>query len=200
MKILMLFAAGLAVLAALFALAATASAVCSSCMQEGDWSESAQNFIEGKPINEEPIEFGPKAVRKTESQFEKDNEASAAAAPEMVLKSINATPATAVEASPVKITAVFGLSNQTEEGSATELQLTATATIKDSTGKEVEKLSLIKSGMNEYSKDWTAGAPGVYSVDIAAASLQGTASFANSLQIVVTAAAAANATESAAGA
>ena len=64
----------------------------------------------------------------------------------------------------------------------------------------MEKLSLIKSGMNEYSKDWTAGAPGVYSVDIAAASLQGTASFANSLQIVVTAAAAANATESAAGA
>jgi len=197
MKISTLFAAGLAVLAVLSALAVTASAECASCMKEGNWSTSAQNFIEGKPISDEPAAFGPKVVRQTESQFEKNNQASAAAAPEIVLKGINATPAAAIEASPVKITALFGLNSQTEEESAAELQLTATATIKDSTGKEVEKLSLIKSGVNEYSKDWTAGTPGVYSVDIAATSLDGSASFADSLQIVVSAAAA-NATNSSA--
>ena len=41
-----------------------ASAQCSSCMKEGDWSESANKFIEGKPIDDTPKLFGPKAERR----------------------------------------------------------------------------------------------------------------------------------------
>jgi len=53
-------------------------------------------------------------------------------------------------------------------------------------GKEVEKLSLIKTSGNEYSKDWNANVPaGIYSVDIAASSLQGAGNFNNVLQIEV---------------
>jgi len=198
MRITTSLAAGLAILAALIALAATASAECASCMQEGNWSQSAQSFIEGKPISDEPTEFGPKAVRKTASQFERGEVATAAPAQEIVLKSINATPSTAVVGDPVNITAVFGLTNQTAEASPADLQLTATATIKDSAGKDAGKLSLIKSGANEYSRGWTAGSPGVYSVDIAVTTLEGSAKFASALQIIVSPAPAGNATDGAA--
>ncbi len=89
-------------------------------------------------------------------------------------------------ASAVKITAVFALNGSEQAENQTEIQLTATASIKDSTGKEVEKLSLIKTSGNEYSKDWNASVPaGIYSVDIAASSLQGAGNFNDALQIEV---------------
>ncbi len=197
MRISILCAFGLAILTVFAVLAATASAECTTCKQEGNWSESAQNFIEGKATNEDPIAFGPKAARQTTSQFEKEDQASASdAAAEIILKSINATPSDAVESSPVKVTAVFGLSGETDDENATTLDISATASIKDSTGNEVSKLILVKTGANEYSKEWIASTPGVYSVDIAATSLDGSASFANCLQIVVSSASG-NATESA---
>jgi hypothetical protein len=183
-------------------LAFTASAQCASCMKEGDWTQSAASFLEGKPISEEPVEFGPKAVRKTESQFENEpdanqetgeNDASAAASSageaaqvEIILQSINATPALPVSASPVKITAVFALNDSDQSENQTEIQLTATASIKNSTGNEVENINLIKTSGNEYSNDWVASVPaGFYSVDIAISSLQGSASFNDVLQIEV---------------
>lgn len=202
MKKSTLFLICMAFLATIVALASFASAECSSCMKEGDWSQSASNFIEGKPTSDVPVEFGPKAVRKTESQFENetkateettDSNANAAASPaaqsptaELVLKSINATPALVNSASAVKITAVFALNGSEQMENATEIQLTSTASIKDSTGKEVEKLNLIKAFGNVYSKDWIANVPaGIYTVDIAASSLQGAENFNDALQIEV---------------
>lgn len=190
MKTSTLFLIGMAFLASIVALASFASAECSSCMKEGDWSQSANNFIEGKPTSDVPIEFGPKVARKTESQFDKTNAATDAASQsqtaELILKSINATPALAYSSTTVKITAAFALNGSTEEENQAEMQLTATASIKDSTGKEVEKLNLIKTSGNEYSRDWNVDVPpGIYSVDIAASSLEGAGNYVNALQIEV---------------
>ena len=206
MKNATLFLICMAFLATIVALASFASAQCASCVKEGDWSQSASNFIEGTPTSDVPVEFGPKAVRKTASQFENKTKAeeetaqsnanpaassatsSATQSPtaELILKSINATPALVNSTSAVKITAVFALNGSEQAENQTEIQLTATASIKDSTGKEVEKLSLIKTSGNEYSKDWNASVPaGIYSVDIAASSLQGAGNFNDALQIEV---------------
>ncbi len=175
----------MAFLACIVALASFASAQCASCMKEGDWSLSASNFIEGKPTSDVPAEFGPKAVRKTESQFENKTKSQSPIA-ELILRSINATPSLVNSASTVKITAVFALNGSEQAENQSEIQLTATASIKDSTGKEVEKLSLIKTSGNEYSKNWNANVPaGIYNVDIAASSLQGAGNFNNALQIEV---------------
>ncbi len=205
MKNATLFLICMTFLATIVALASFASAQCASCVKEGDWSQSASNFIEGTPTSDEAVEFGPKAVRKTASQFDKTKAeeetaqsntnpaassatSSAAQSPtaELILKSINATPALVNSTSAVKITAVFALNGSEQAENPTEIQLTATASIKDSTGIEVEKLSLIKKSGNEYSKDWNASVPaGIYSVDIAASSLQGAGNFNDALQIEV---------------
>jgi hypothetical protein len=205
MKNATLFLICMTFLATIVALASFASAQCASCVKEGDWSQSASNFIEGTPTSEEAVEFGPKAVRKTASQFDKTKAeeetaqsntnpaassatSSAAQSPtaELILKKISATPALVNSTSAVKITAVFALNGSEWAENPTEIQLTATASIKDSTGIEVEKLSLIKKSGNEYSKDWNANVPaGIYSVDIAASSLQGAGTFNDALQIEV---------------
>ena len=201
MKISTLLLVGTAFLLAMAALALSASAECTSCAKEGDWSQSASAFLEGKPISEEPVEFGPKAVRKTESQFEKPaddqsaaksvadagaNSAATASAAKLILKSVNATPALVNSNSSVRIAATFALNGSMETENETQVLLTATASIKDSTGKEAAKLSLIRSSGNEYYQDWTASVPaGIYRVDIAASSLQGSESFPQALQIEV---------------
>jgi|WetSurMetagenome_2_1015567.scaffolds.fasta_scaffold261217_2 hypothetical protein len=189
-------------LATTVALASYASAQCASCMKEGDWSQSASNFIEGKPTSDVPTDFGPKAVRKTESQFDnktkatektEGSDANAAASTvaqsptaELILQSINATPASVNSASATKITAVFALNSSKEAENQKEMQLTVTASIKDSTGKEVGKLNLIKTSGNEYSNDWVASVPaGLYIVDIAASYLQGAGNYSDVLQIEV---------------
>ena len=118
----------LAFLMAMTALASNASALCSTCMQEGDWGQSASNFIEGKPTSDVPQAYGPKTVRQTASQFENTsketpaasgsdaNEAIAPAAttsvPEIAINlvSINASPDSVNSGSPVKITAIFSVS------------------------------------------------------------------------------------------
>jgi hypothetical protein len=193
MKYSKLILIGMVLLLSIVALASHASAECVSCMKEGDWSKSANAFLSGTPISDDPIPFGPKAERQTTSQFENQNKAtdaagqsSASAAAELLLKSINATPAQAYQASTVMITATFALNGSTEDQK--ELQLTAAATIKDSTGKEVIKLNLIRTSVNEYSKDWTVNVPpGIYSVDIAASSLEAAGTFADAAQIEVVA-------------
>lgn len=189
MKRFTLYLICMAFLASIVALASFASAECSSCMKEGDWSQSANAFISGTPISDEPIAFGPKVARKTASQFDKAEAASTESQPqtaELILKSINATPALAYSSGTVKVTAAFALNGSEVEQNQEEMQLTATASIKDSTGKEVEKLNLIKTSVNEYSKDWNVNVPpGIYSVDIAASSLEGAGNFVNALQIEV---------------
>ena len=187
MKESTIFLICLASLAVIVALSSSAFAGCSSCMKEGDWSQSADAFLEGKTVSDEPVDFGPKAARQTSSQFENSNDAKASdSSTKIVLQSVNATP-DAIEANGIaKITAVFA-QNGTKAEDQEEMQLTATATIKDSAGKEIRKLNLIKSAANEYSNSWAANVPeGVYSVDIAASSLDGASNFADALQINVT--------------
>ncbi|MDD4652502.1 MAG: hypothetical protein PHQ34_09755 [Methanothrix sp.] len=184
---------GMVFLLSIVALMSHASAECVSCEKEGDWGQSANAFINGQPMSDDPIPFGPKVERQTTSQFEKQDKAtdtagqgSASVAAELLLKSLNVTPAQANQASTVKITATFALNGSTEEQK--ELQLTAAATIKDSTGKDIVKLNLIRTSENEYSKDWTVNVPpGIYSVDIAASSLEAAGTFADAAQIEVVA-------------
>jgi len=204
MKESTIFLICLAFLAAIVALSSSAFAGCSSCTKEGDWTQSANAFLEGKTVSDQPVDFGPKAARKTGSQFENDDKDKASdGSTEILLKSIAATPASIEPNGTAKITVVFA-QNGTSENDQNDLQLTATATIKDSDGKEVKKLNLIRSAANEYFNNWDASVlAGVYSVDIAASSLEGTARFADALQISVTTQASvadANSTETAAAA
>ena len=202
MKESTIFLICLASLAVIVALSSSAFAGCSSCMKEGDWSQSANAFLEGKTVSDEPVDFGPKAARQTSSQFDNSDDAKASdSSTKIVLQSISATPDAIQANGMTKITAVFA-QNGTKAEDQEELQLTATATIKDSAGKEIRKLNLIKSAANEYSNNWAANVPeGVYSVDIAASSLDGASSFVDALQINVTSpvtSAQTNATETAA--
>ena len=206
----------LAFLMAMAALAFSASAICSTCMQEGDWGQSASNFIEGKPTSDVPQAFGPKVVRETASQFENTsnetpaasssdaNEAVAAAPAASVpavainLVSINASPDSVNSGNPVKITAVFSVSlskqtmNQTEVANNAstspvgEVLLNASAAIKDSAGKEVGTVNLVKSSGDEYSGYWNAQVPaGVYDANIFASSMLGSGTFNDALRINV---------------
>ena len=207
----------IAFLMAMTALAFSASALCSTCMQEGDWGQSASNFMEGKPTSDVPQAFGPKAVRESSSQFENTSkatpssgtDANAAATPAadtsvpkaaINLMSINASPDSVNSGSPVKITAIFSVSSPMPSANQTgiasnastsaggELLLTASAAIKDSTGKDVATVNLVKSSGNEYSGYWNALVPaGVYNANIFVSSLQGSGTFLDALPINVVA-------------
>jgi len=206
----------IAFLMAMTALAFSASALCSTCMQEGDWGQSASNFLEGKPTSDVPQAFGPKVVRATASQFENTSKATpkgsdvnaavtsaaAASVPEVAinLMSINASPDSVNSGSPVKITAVFSVGSSTQSENQTgiannasttpvgETLLTASAVIKNSAGKDVGVVNLVKSSGNEYSGYWNAQVPaGVYNANIFASSLQGSGNFNDALSINVVA-------------
>ena len=203
---------------AMTALAFSASALCSTCMQEGDWSNSANSFIEGTPISDVPQAFGPRAVRATTSQFENKSQATqdatgsnanaavtpgaAASVPEVAINlvSVNASPDSVSSGSPVKITALFSVSSSTQSENQTgiannastspvgETLLTASAVIKNSAGKDVGTVNLVKSSGNEYSGSWNALVPaGVYNANIFASSLQGSGNFNDALRINVVA-------------
>jgi hypothetical protein len=208
----------IAFLMVMTALAFSASALCSSCMQEGDWSNSANSFIEGTPISDVPQAFGPRVVRATTSQFENKskttqdatgNDANTAvtpaadtSVPEVAINliSVNASPDSVNSGSPVKITALFSVSSSTESENQTgisnnastspagETLLTASAVIKNSAGKDVGVVNLVKSSGNEYSGSWNAQVPaGVYYASIFASSLQGSGNFNDALKINVAA-------------
>jgi hypothetical protein len=114
--------------------------------------------------------------------------------------SINATPDSVNSGSPVKITAVFsvsssiqsenqtGIANNASTSPAGETLLTASAVVKNSAGKDVGVVNLVKSSGNEYSGSWNAQVPaGVYNANIFASSLQGSGNFSDALRINVVA-------------
>jgi hypothetical protein len=200
------------------ALAFSASALCSTCMQEGDWGASASSFLEGKPISDVPQAFGPRVVRETTSQFENTSKATpgatgsnanaavtpaaATSIPEVAinLMSVNARPDSVNSGSPVKITAIFSVSSSTSSENQTgiannastspvgETLLTASTVIKNSAGKDVGTVNLVKSSGNEYSGSWNAQVPaGVYYASIFASSLHGSGNFNDALRINVVA-------------
>ena len=72
MKISALIPVSIVVIMITAALTFSASAGCSTCSKEEDWTKSATSFLEGIPINETQQDYGPKAARMTSSQFEKN--------------------------------------------------------------------------------------------------------------------------------
>ena len=183
----------MAILAVLIVLAGSADAACSSCAKEADWSETASAFLEGRTMSEEPVAFGPKVARAESSQFERRTEdapimaenASDPGSASIALHSINATPAVINSSATSKIVVAFDI-NSSERTNQGEMQLSANAQIKNSAGGEVAKLPLIRQSAGLYSANWTADVPpGAYSIDIAAFSLDGAASFPDALQIEV---------------
>ena len=209
MKISALIPVSLVVVIMVAALTFSASAACSTCSKEEDWSKSATSFLEGTPINETQEEFGPKVARMASSQFEKKSEAdqmspaiaaparaspaaSADAQPAIVLVSVNADHINVSAGNAVNITALFATTSAekpTDSSNASlnsESRITASATIKNSTGINAANVVLIKTSGNEYTGIWNASVlPGIYSLSISASSLQGSETFNDALQINV---------------
>jgi hypothetical protein len=188
-----------------------ASAQCSSCMKEGDWGESAKNFIEGKPIDDTPQLFGPKAERQKNSELASDSDKAqesanststealiSAQAVGINLASISAKPSSVNSGSPVEITAVFQekspnqSDNLTRTGNNTSIEtmgtlMITTASISSTTGIEVGKVNLARTSGNEYAGIWKAIAPAdTYNVTLAVSSPQTSETFSDVLQIEVT--------------
>lgn len=174
------------------ALAAVAYAGCPSC-RDGNWQESADAFLEGRPINEDPVVFSAKAARTQSSQFEKDAEegqATMVASQDnntqgITLQNISASPSRVNSSATTKITASFAI-NRSAGADQSAMQLSVNGEIKDSAGGEVAKLVLIRQSDSQYWGNWTADVPpGIYSLDLAAFSLDAAASFKDALQIEV---------------
>lgn len=211
MKISALIPVSIVVIMITAALSFSASAGCSTCSKEEDWTKSATSFLEGIPINETPQDFGPKAARMTSSQFDRESgaeeenpDSTATAAPDqtepaaaissepaIVLVSINADPINVSAGSTVNITAVFATTGEVPasdnlSASDSNRRITASATIKNSTGIDAGNVVLIKTSGNEYTGIWNASVlPGKYNVSISAASLEGSETFNDALQINV---------------
>ena len=183
----------MAILALFLLLACCAHAACPSCAKEADWKDTANAFISGQPISDEPIPFGPKAARADSSQFEKGAEGIQDTAESglendserIALKSINANPASINSTATTSITAIFAI-NSSKSADQGEMQLSVNGGIRNSAGSQVAKLILTRQSDSQYSGNWTADVPpGVYSLDLSAFSLQGAASFKDALQIEV---------------
>lgn len=188
-----------AILAALFIMASSAFAACSSCGGEADWSRSADEFMNWDPTGEEPAAFGiNQAANQPVNQAALPAQKEMAARETVVeadeagnysriisLQSINATIATVKSGGTTLITAVFAV-NQSERLSLGETQLSVQALIKDSAGAEAERLILIRSSANRYFSNWVADVPpGSYRVDILASSPEEEARFRDALEIEV---------------
>lgn len=198
---------GIMVIMIISALSFSASAACSTCSKEEDWSKSATSFLEGIPINETQQDYGPKVARMTSSQFEKESEdqenkaattsaqtraiLGTAATPSIILERINADPINVTAGGTVNITALFATVSEGENAgnlsrSNSKNRITASATIRNSAGINSGNIVLIKGLENEYTGIWTASVPpGRYSISISATSLQGRESFNDALQINV---------------
>ena len=180
-----------------------AFAICKTCGAEEDWSASANNFLEGKPINDTPSSLSnPQQNRLRNSDFDsnllKEATAKSANSPNNLvatstlnisLKDINAMPNPVNSGSPVMITASFG-NNSSDSQSIPATNMTVYATIKNSAGVEVGKVNLERTSGEEYAGIWNANpAAGVYKATIVASALGASKTFNDALQIDVSKAA-----------
>ena len=180
-----------------------AFAICKTCGGDQDWSASANNFLEGKPINDTPSSLSnPQQNRLRNLDFNsnllKDNTSKSTNSPNNLaatptinisLKNINAMPNPANSGSPVMITASFG-NNSSNSQSIPETNMTAYATIKNSAGVEVGKVNLERTSGEEYAGIWNANlTAGVYKATIVASASGVSKTFNDALQIDVSKAA-----------
>jgi hypothetical protein len=181
-------------------LASTAYAICSTC-GGGDqyWAASANNFIEGKPINDTPSSLSnPQQNRLRNSDFNSGllkgasgnpvnspNNLDATSTFNISLKDINAVPNPVNLGSPVMITISFG-NNSSNSQSIPETNMTAYATVKNSAGLEVGKVNLERTSGEEYAGIWNADVTaGAYRATIVASVLGASKTFNDALQIEV---------------
>lgn len=182
-------------------LASTAGAQCAACAGEGDWSASASAFLEGKPIDETPPLWGPKAARLTNSQFESQTRENAGNASEAAnrseemlslqidLKNASALPSSISAGSPVMISAVIADAsgspdNQSASGSAAAVNVSAV--INDPAGREVGRVNLERTPGGEYAGIWSGSmTAGIYEVTLVASRSGTSRTFDDALQIEI---------------
>ena len=180
-----------------------AFAICKTCGGDQDWSASANNFLEGKPINDTPsslsnpqqnrlrnLDFNSNLLKgDTSNPANSPNNLAATPTINISLKNINAIPNPANSGSPVMITASFG-NNSSNSQSIPETNMTAYATIKNSAGVEVGKVNLERTSGEEYAGIWNANlTAGVYKATIVASASGASKTFNDALQIDVSKAA-----------
>lgn len=181
-------------------LASTASAICTTCGGEENWAASANNFLEGKPINDTPSSLSnPQRYRLTNSDFNssllKESSSKPANVPNntvatstlnVSLKDINAIPNPVNSGSPVMITASFGNNSSNSQG-IPGTNMTVYATIRNSNGIEVGRVNLEHTSGSEYAGIWNANptAAGVYKATIVATVSSTSKTFTDALQIEV---------------
>jgi hypothetical protein len=185
-----------------------ALATCATCGVEEDWASSANNFLEGKPINDTPSSLSnPQRYRQTNSDFNSsllkegtgnptgNSINTGATSPlnastlDIILKDINAMPNPVTSGKPVMITTSFGNNSSNSQGIPVT-NMTVYASIKNSAGLEVGKVILQPSSAGEYAGIWTANpTAGVYKVTIVAAASGASKPFNDALQIDVSKAA-----------
>jgi hypothetical protein len=196
-------------------LASTAYAVCSTCGGEQNWAASANNFLEGKPINDTPsslsnaqqnrlrnADFNSSLLKESPGQASKviSNLAVTPAQNStpvlnIVLNDICASPNPANLSDQVKITAVFGNNSSNSQISATQNNLSIStdltnmivfAKIKNSAGTEIGRVNLKRTSGNEYAGIWNANVvSGAYKATIDASESGASKTFNDALEIMV---------------
>ena len=182
---------------------------CPSCAHNApNWTASAVDFLEGKPVNDIPSGLnGPQQARLIDAQIDSkknsnqiSNKASnSAVSPtynstselNVVLNDVSAEPNPSNLGDPVKITAVFGNNSIVETSNnlskiTNSTDMTVYADIKNAAGIEVARVNLKQISGNEYTGIWDANVgSGTYNATIDASGLQGSKMFDEALQIVV---------------
>lgn len=177
-----------------------AYAICTTCGgPDQDWSASANNFIEGKPTNDEPPSLTPAQtyrLRNTEFNSSLLNEGSGktknspsnpSVTPtlDINLKDVHAVPNPVNSGSPVMITTSFG-NNSSGSQIIPETNMTAYAAIRNSAGVEVGKVNLEHASGEEYAGIWNANlTAGAYKATIVASASGVSKTFNDALQIDV---------------
>ncbi|MGD0950948.1 MAG: hypothetical protein ABR985_00880 [Methanotrichaceae archaeon] len=189
-------------------LASTAYAICPDCATQ-DWTSSANNFLEGNPINDNPSNLStPQQNRLRNADFNsnllKTNTSNPASSTNNLapastlntatlnmstlninLNNINAMPNPVNSGSPVMITTSFGNSSSNSQG-IPATNITAYATIKDSSGLKVGEVNLEHTSGDEYAGIWNANTiEGVYKATIVASASGTSKTFTDALQIEV---------------
>lgn len=193
----------------LSSLAYATLADCPTCAGETpNWTSSAIDFLEGKPVNDIPSGLnGAQQARLIDAQINSkkksnqtsNNASSPSASPasssmpalNIVLDNVSAAPNPSNLGNPVKIAAVFG-NNSTKaapdntSGVMNSAGMIVYADIKNAAGIEVGRVNLKQVSGNLYAGIWYASvASGTYDVTIDASGLQRSKIFDKALQIVV---------------
>ena len=158
--------------------AAQSSSGCtqSSCPYSQEWS--AKTFLE-----DTPTETNTGATKENaDKTSDKPNSSIKMPTLSIELKNTSAEPNSVNLGRPVKIAAIFGDNSTATNGS----KLTAYATIRNSAGREVDKVNMEHTSGEEYAGIWNANVPvGVYDATIVASASDASKNFNDALQIEV---------------